>query len=78
MRSRCTEYDPDDYRHSQDVELVICENLGGCWSPYDGTVFPIGDPTSKHIVAKSEATTPVYALADEKDAEALCPTTWTT
>ena len=66
MRSRCTEYDPDDYRHSQDVELVICENLGGCWSPYDGTVFPNRRSDIEHIVAKSEAHDSGLCAADEK------------
>ena len=52
--ARCTEYKSGDYRHS-DVELAICEDLGGCWSPYDGTRFPNQESDIEHIVAKSEA-----------------------
>ena len=46
------------------MELAICENLGGCWSPYDGTVFPNQESDIEHIVAKSEAHDSGLCVAD--------------
>ena len=38
---RCSPYDREaDYPYSQSLEPQIAANLGGWWSPYDGTAFP--------------------------------------
>ena len=48
--ARCSEYDRGDYSYDQDVEPLIAQNLGGWWSPYDGTSFTDrGESQIEHI-----------------------------
>ena len=51
----CMDYASANFRHSPSVEQKIADNLGGWWSPYDGTAFPNEESDIEHIVAKSEA-----------------------
>ena len=54
--NRCSRYDPEDYRHTQRVEVEIIEQLGGIWSPYTNERFANRRQTDiEHIIAKSEA-----------------------
>ena len=53
--SRCSDYESGDYSYPQSVEPQIAANLGGWWSPYDGTTFTNRESDIEHIVARSEA-----------------------
>ncbi len=54
--SRCSPYDPDDYRYPQSVEDRITAQLGGVYGPYTGRWFATQRETDiEHIVARSEA-----------------------
>ena len=56
LENRCSPYEPDDYRHSQKLELAIIDSLGGIWSPYTNECFDDRTQTDiEHIIAKSEA-----------------------
>ena len=51
---RCSPYDRDDYSYPQSVEAEIADQLGGMWSPYDGTRFSsLAESDIEHIVATS-------------------------
>ena len=53
---RCSPYDREaDYPYSRSLEQEIAANLGGWWSPYDGTPFPNEESDIEHVVAVSEA-----------------------
>ena len=53
---RCSSYDREaDFPYSQSLEPKIAANLGGWWSPYDGTEFPHEESDIEHAVAVSEA-----------------------
>ena len=51
---RCSEYVRGDYG-STAAEERIANNVGGWWSPYDGTEFPNQESEREHIVALAEA-----------------------
>ena len=51
---RCSEYVRGDYGDAAE-EKEIAENVGGWWSPYDGTEFPNEESDREHIVALVEA-----------------------
>lgn len=55
--NRCTDYDRDDYRYPQSVELEIIASMDGrIYGPYSGRTFGSRDETDiEHIVARSEA-----------------------
>ena len=55
--NRCSDYDSDDYRYPQSVELEIIASMGGrIYGPYSGRTFGSRKETDiEHIVARSEA-----------------------
>ena len=63
---RCSQYDADDYRYPQSVELKIISSLGGVYGPYTGQWFSgRGDTDIEHIVARSEAHDSGLCAADD-------------
>ena len=52
---RCSEFERADYQYPQSIELKIAADLGGWWSPYDGTTFENRESDIEHIVAVSES-----------------------
>ena len=53
---RCSEYDSDDYRYPQSVELEVIERQQGLYSPYTNEWFGSrGESDIEHVVARSEA-----------------------
>ena len=62
---RCSPYDRQaDYPYSQSLEPKIAANLGGWWSPYDGTPFPNEESDIEHVVAVSESHGSGLCVAD--------------
>lgn len=55
--NRCSDYDSDDYRYPQSVELEIIAAMDGrIYGPYSGRTFGSRKETDiEHIVARSEA-----------------------
>ena len=62
---RCSEYDRSDYG-STAAEEKIANNVGGWWSPYDGTEFPNRESEREHIVSLSEAHRSGLCAADDE------------
>ena len=62
---RCSEYVRSDYG-STVAEEKIAHNVGGWWSPYDGTEFPNRESEREHIVALAEAHDSGLCAADSE------------
>ena len=62
---RCSEYNRDDYGGTA-MEQKIADNVGGWWSPYDGTEFPNQESEREHIVALAEAHDSGLCAADSE------------
>ncbi len=53
---RCSPYDRDAYPYPSNIEAQIADQLGGMWSPYDGTRFSsLRESDIEHVIAVSEA-----------------------
>ena len=63
---RCSEYNRDDDYGATAKEEKIAENVGGWWSPYDGTEFPNRESEREHIVALAEAHDSGLCTADNE------------
>ena len=50
----CMDYVSANFQHSPSVEQKIADNLGGWWSPYDGTAFPNEESDIEHIKTNAE------------------------
>ena len=61
---RCSKYVRGDYG-STVAEEKIAYNVGGWWSPYDGTEFPNRESEREHIVALAEAHDSGLCAADD-------------
>ena len=62
---RCSKYDRSDYG-STAAEERIANNVGGWWSPYDGSEFLNRESEREHIVALAEAHDSGLCAADDE------------